>query len=213
MTAVEDGPVVPRDLHERTPRGQEVLRVEDLKTHFPIRGGITRRQVGTVYAVDGVSLHVAAGETLGLVGESGCGKSTTGRTLLKLQEPTAGRGGSRATTYRAEPARRCKACAGDMQIVFQDPYASLNPRMTVGSSSPSRCRSTACTATGTAGRASTSCSSRSGSTPSTPTATRTSSPAASGSASASPGRWRSTRSCSCSTSRCPRSTSRSRRRS
>src|SRR3954471_3872504 len=78
------------DLHDRTPHGAEILRVEDLKTHFPIRGGGTRRQVGTVYAVDGVSFSLAAGKTLGVVGESGCGKTTTGRTLVRLIEPTGG---------------------------------------------------------------------------------------------------------------------------
>jgi peptide/nickel transport system ATP-binding protein/oligopeptide transport system ATP-binding protein len=119
------------DLHDRAPHGEEILRVEDLKTHFPIRGGVTRRQVGTVYAVDGVSFTLSAGETLGLVGESGCGKTTTGRTLVKLLEPTAGAVWFKGTDITGFNRSQMKAIRREMQFVFQDPYTSLNPRMTV----------------------------------------------------------------------------------
>jgi oligopeptide transport system ATP-binding protein len=111
-----------------------LVRVEDLKMHFPIyKGTLFRREVARVHAVDGLSFEVRTGETLGLVGESGCGKSTTGRAMLQLYTPTAGRvffQGTDLTTLGSEkalfPFRR------DMQMIFQDPYACLNPRMTVG---------------------------------------------------------------------------------
>jgi len=114
------------------PAKAPVVEVRDLKKHFPVREGLLRRTVGHVYAVDGVSFSIAEGETLGLVGESGCGKSTVGRVLLRLIEPTAGsihvEGRDVTTMPRAElrPYRR------QMQIIFQDPFSSLNPRMKVG---------------------------------------------------------------------------------
>ena len=112
-------------------RGEEVLRVENLTMHFPVRGGFLRRQVGTVQAVDGVSFAIGQGETLSLVGESGCGKTTTGRMVVRLLEPTSGRifyhGHELSTMSPAELA----PWRSKVQIVFQDPYASLSPRMTV----------------------------------------------------------------------------------
>jgi len=110
---------------------EPLLKVKDLVKHFPIRGGILGRTVDKVHAVDGVSFEMQAGETLGVVGESGCGKSTTGRCLLRLIEPTSGEvwfEGKNVTTASKDELR---ALARDMQIIFQDPYASLNPRMTV----------------------------------------------------------------------------------
>jgi peptide/nickel transport system ATP-binding protein len=108
-----------------------IAQLEDLKVHFPIRKGLFRRTVGHVKAVDGVSLAIHAGRTLALVGESGCGKTTAGKALLRLLEPTQGRvvfaGRDLAALSRAE----LRAARGGMQIVFQDPYASLNPRMRV----------------------------------------------------------------------------------
>ncbi len=109
-----------------------LLRVEDLKMHFPIYRGVFQRQVGAVRAVDGVSFDVRRGETLGLVGESGCGKSTTGRTILQLYKPTAGNvhfEGKDLVKLKGEEMRLMRR---RMQMIFQDPYASLNPRMTVG---------------------------------------------------------------------------------
>jgi peptide/nickel transport system ATP-binding protein/oligopeptide transport system ATP-binding protein len=109
-----------------------LVEARDLKKHFPIVKGVFARKAGTVHAVDGVSFHINPGETLGLVGESGCGKSTVGRTLLKLLEPTAGQilvHGEDITGLDPEamlPYRR------QMQMIYQDPYASLNPRMSAG---------------------------------------------------------------------------------
>ena len=109
-----------------------VLEVRDLAVHFPIRKGLLKRTVGHVKAVDGVSLQVAAGETLALVGESGCGKTTLARAILRLIEPTAGQVsllGEPLANLRGEALRRKRS---EMQIVFQDPFSSLNPRMKVG---------------------------------------------------------------------------------
>ncbi|MCP4530226.1 MAG: ATP-binding cassette domain-containing protein, partial [Delftia sp.] len=109
-----------------------LLRIEGLKKHFPINRGLLKRRVGDVKAVDGVSFHIYRGETLGLVGESGCGKTTTGRTILQLYRPTAGGvdlDGVDLTTLRGGALRQMRR---RMQMIFQDPYASLNPRMTVG---------------------------------------------------------------------------------
>ncbi len=109
-----------------------LLRVENLVKHFPIFRGLIQRQVGAVHAVDGISFEIKRGETLGLVGESGCGKSTAGRTILQLYKPTSGHvylDGVDLTTLPAEELRKSRR---KMQMIFQDPYASLNPRMTVG---------------------------------------------------------------------------------
>jgi oligopeptide transport system ATP-binding protein len=109
-----------------------LLKVRNLKKYFPIRRGVLKRTVGHVKAVDGISFDIYKGETLGLVGESGCGKSTAGRTILQLYEPTEGEvylDGQDLTGLRKSDLRKLRR---HMQMIFQDPYASLNPRMTVG---------------------------------------------------------------------------------
>jgi len=115
-----------------TVENEVLIRVENLKKYFPITRGVFQRHVGDIKAVDGVSFFVRQSETLGLVGESGCGKTTTGRTLLQLYRPTAGHAyfeGQDLTTMKGEELRRMRR---RMQMIFQDPYASLNPRMTIG---------------------------------------------------------------------------------
>jgi len=108
-----------------------LLEVKGLKKHFPIRSGILKRTTGQVYAVDGVSFSVEKGETLGLVGESGCGKSTTGRAVLRLIAPTAGTITFEGVDVMAASKAQMQTLRRHMQIIFQDPYASLNPRMRV----------------------------------------------------------------------------------
>jgi len=117
---------------QTTATGTTLVDVKGLKVHFPIKGGILNRTVAHVKAVDGVDLFVKRGETLGLVGESGCGKSTTGRAILQLIKPTAGSvklDGVELTTLDANQIRLKRA---EMQMVFQDPFGSLNPRFTIG---------------------------------------------------------------------------------
>jgi oligopeptide transport system ATP-binding protein len=129
MTQSENG----HDSENHDSLNREVLiKVDDLKMHFPIRRGVLKRQVGAIRAVDGITFDIYKGETLGLVGESGCGKSTVGRTILQLYEPTSGEvtfGNKTLTQLGKEQLRKARR---HMQMIFQDPYASLNPRMTVG---------------------------------------------------------------------------------
>src|SRR5215471_4807896 len=123
-------------LARRTPASRcamtPLLEVRGLKKHFPLYKGVFSRVSGQVYAVDGVSFHIDRGETLGLVGESGCGKSTVGRTLLKLLEPTEGRIIVRGEDITDADAAGMLPYRRQMQMIYQDPYASLNPRMSAG---------------------------------------------------------------------------------
>ncbi len=112
--------------------GEVILRAEDLVKHYPIKAGIVRRTVGHVRAVDGVSFELYKGETLGVVGESGCGKSTLGRLLMMLEEPTSGKVTFNGVDMYKQKGAALRKIRRDIQIVFQDPYTSLNPRKTVG---------------------------------------------------------------------------------
>jgi oligopeptide transport system ATP-binding protein len=109
-----------------------LLEVKNLQMHFPIYGGIIKKQVGSIYAVDGVSFKLYEGETLGLVGESGCGKSTTARAIAQLHKPTGGEIIFQGKNIAGKKGHELLKARMDMQMIFQDPYASLNPRMTSG---------------------------------------------------------------------------------
>jgi peptide/nickel transport system ATP-binding protein/oligopeptide transport system ATP-binding protein len=116
-----------------TPAGDALVQVRDLKMHFPIRAGFVQRQVGAVKAVDGIDFDVIRGETLGIVGESGCGKSTTARLITRLLQPTSGSITWEGRDIAGLSRRELKPLRREMQMIFQDPYSSLNPRKTVGS--------------------------------------------------------------------------------
>lgn len=109
-----------------------LLKVDNLKMHFPVRGGILRHRIGTVHAVDGVSFAVKRGRTIGVVGESGCGKTTVGRTILRLYRPTGGRVFFEGRDLAATDRRQLRKLRRDMQIIFQDPFESLNARHMIG---------------------------------------------------------------------------------
>jgi oligopeptide/dipeptide ABC transporter ATP-binding protein len=117
---------------EAQPSGDALVQVRDLQMHFPIRSGFFSRQVGAVRAVDGVSFDIMRGETLGLVGESGCGKSTTARLITRLLDPTGGSITWEGRDIAGLSRRELKPLRREMQMIFQDPYSSLNPRKTVG---------------------------------------------------------------------------------
>ena len=118
-------------LHERAPGGTELLKVDGLRKYFPIKAGLLRREVGQIKAVDGVDLTLKAGETLGVVGESGCGKSTMARSVARLLDPTDGKVFFKGHDITTISRRQLREFRREIQFVFQDPYASLNPRMTV----------------------------------------------------------------------------------
>jgi peptide/nickel transport system ATP-binding protein/oligopeptide transport system ATP-binding protein len=116
------------------PNNKDLVRVSNLEKHFPVRGGVFRRIIDWIKAVDGVDFTIQSGETLGLVGESGCGKSTIGRTILRLHEPTGGEVEFDGVNIFDLEKNQLKTMRRNMQIIFQDPYASLNPRRPVGDS-------------------------------------------------------------------------------
>src|SRR4051794_40153823 len=116
--------------HDGSDSGPDpILRVSDLTKHYPIQGGVWGKQAGVVQAVAGVSFDLAAGETLGLVGESGCGKSTTGRAVMRLVDPTSGSVHFAGQNIATASQRQLRPLRRQIQIVFQDPFASLNPRL------------------------------------------------------------------------------------
>ena len=129
VSAGAAGPGGAGGAHGPAADARTVLEVRDLKKHFPVYGGLLRRRVGSVFAVDGISFEIRAGETLGLVGESGSGKSTAGKSILRLIDPTAGQVVLDGDDVTRAPPRRLRALRRQMQMVFQDPYASLNPRL------------------------------------------------------------------------------------
>jgi ABC-type microcin C transport system duplicated ATPase subunit YejF len=170
-----------------------LLEVRELKRYFPVRKGIFSRTAGYVYAVDGVSLTIRCGETLGLVGESGCGKSAAGKTILKLLQPTSGTIRLRGSDITPLNDTQMGPYRREMQIVFQDPYLSLNPRMSAGAIVGEPLASHGVAAGQEKDDRVAGLRSGSGSRPTLRPSIRTSSPAGSASGSASPSRWRSTR--------------------
>ena len=111
---------------------KEILQVKDLQQYFPIKGGVFGRTVNHVKAVDGVNFTIYEGETVSIVGESGCGKSTTGRAILRLDEPTGGEVIFQGTNLLSKSKREMRSIRKDLQVIFQDPFASLNPRRSIG---------------------------------------------------------------------------------
>lgn len=121
-------------MSETTKKKKVLVEVKNLKKHFPIKSGLLQRTTGWVKAVDDISFHIYEGESLGLVGESGCGKTTAGRTILRLIEPTSGSVLFDGTDVATLPKNELKQLRQEMQIIFQDPYSSLDPRMPIGES-------------------------------------------------------------------------------
>ncbi|MEL6740731.1 MAG: ATP-binding cassette domain-containing protein, partial [Planctomycetota bacterium] len=119
------------DPADSQPSAAPLLEVQDLKTWFPVRSGLLQRVTGHVKAVDGVSFHLAKGETLGLVGESGCGKTTVGRSILRLIPPTSGEVSFEGVNVLRAHGETLRGLRRSMQIIFQDPAGSLNPRMRI----------------------------------------------------------------------------------
>ncbi len=172
--------------------GEVILQAENLVKYYPIKAGVLRRTVGHVKALDGVSFELYKGETLGIVGESGCGKSTLGRMLMRLEEPTAGKLTFDGVDVYSQKGGAMRRLRRDIQIVFQDPYTSLNPRKTVGDivGEPFEIHTDVLPKARPPADGFSSCWSWWGSTPSTSTGTRTSSPAVSGNGSGLRVGWR-----------------------